>query len=180
MHGQSLWKILAMKTRQTSISHWTGLRTLPTIVLAIVLSSVATAQMVRTTLPELVSRSDVIFLGHVHESGGGSDSSSSAEIVSFDVLESFKGMQKGLRTIDLCNFHPDSEWPDLLRLKGDQIIFASRSGSCLKLSVGYRSAAPVGDGVAHTSGITGEPLQQSLSALEARLRRLVAHPAKAQ
>jgi hypothetical protein len=132
------------------------------------------AQMVRTTLPELVSQSQVIFLGHVHECDGQVSVSAKA-VIQFDATEVFKGAGDVQSVISMCNSHPDSEWPDLSRLKGDYVIFASPSGACLKLTVGYRSVAAVSDDVVNTSGITGEPPRQRLAAFSARIRAFVLH-----
>lgn len=128
--------------------------------------------MIRTTLSELVRQSQVIVLGHIDE-GTDQKLMASEDIVRFDVTEVFKGVRDVPSSIALCNYHPDSEWPDLSHLKGNYVIFASPNGMCLRLTVGYRSATLVTDGTAHTGGITGQPLQQSLTGFRAELRALV-------
>lgn len=153
--------------------HWKStLRTICVLLLGAALCPSVRAQMVKTTLPELVNQSGIIFIGHVHE-GEARSPVSANDVVQFDATELLKGAAGVQGVISMCNYHPNSEWPDLSRLKGDHVIFASPSGSCLKLTVGYRSVATVTDDVVNTSGITGQPLRQHLSAFSARIRSLV-------
>jgi hypothetical protein len=172
MYRQSLREVGAMK-HGTLGRHWKStVRAIGVLLLGAALCPSVRAQMVKTTLPELVNQSGVIFIGHVHEADARSPVSTN-DAVQFDSTELFKGAATVQGVISMCNYHPDSEWPNLSRLKGDHVIFASPNGSCLKLTVGYRSVATVTDGVVNTSGITGQPLRQRLSAFSARIRSLV-------
>ncbi len=81
------------------------------------LGSLATAQMIKATLSKLVESSRVIVLGHIHEE---THQRPSEGVVYFDVEETIKGEVRN--PLSLCNYHPDSEWPDLSRLKGDYVI----------------------------------------------------------
>ena len=165
MYGKSLWEVVAMR----SLPRGGAIVYLAAMLCGVLWDSNASAQVVKATLSDIFNQSDVIFLGHRHESD------SSPDIVSFDVVELFKGKKTIGRSVHLCNYHPDSEWPELIRLEGEKIIFASWNGSCLRLAMGYRSVVPVSDGVADTSGITGLPLRQPLSSLKAALHALIAH-----
>jgi hypothetical protein len=130
--------------------------------------------MIRTTLAQLVKKSQVIVLGHVHE-GSDQSTNTASNLVSFDVAEVLKGPSDMQPRTLVCNYHPDSEWPDISRLRGDNIIFASPIGECLRLSVGYRSVTPIDNGIADTGGITGQPARQPLTTLRARIKALVSH-----
>ena len=93
--------------------------------------------------------------------------------VEFDIVEVLKG--KPRTKLSLCNYHPDSEWPDLSRLNGDYVLFAEPDGNCERLTLGYRSLLPVVDRLADTSGIEDEPARQPIQKFLTRLRALVKH-----
>jgi hypothetical protein len=141
---------------------------------------ILSAQIVRTTLLELVKQSPIIFLGHIHERADGPAPASSDDVIDFDVTQAFRGLKGTLSTVAMCNHHPNSEWPNLTTLKGDQIIFAEQKGNCLELTMGYRSAVTVADGLAHTSGITGEASRQPVASFSERVRALAMQKTQAQ
>lgn len=160
MHGKSMWKFYSIVCGVLLVL-W-GLAE----------SSAADAQMIKTTLSELVRQSKLIVLGHFHE-GAYQSAGEPNDVVRFDVSEVFKGASKLHSPVALCNYHPDSEWPDLSKMKGNYVIFVSPHGACFQLTVGYRSATLVSDGTAKTGGITGQPLQQPLQAFRAQIRATV-------
>src|ERR1700722_8690157 len=102
-----------MRQQSTRVGSGTITRCTLVLLFSVVLCVLADAQMVRATLSRLVGISPVIVLGHIGEEKS-QRSEISEETIKFDVKEVFKGSARG--SIDLCNYHPDSEWPDLSRL----------------------------------------------------------------
>jgi len=166
MHGESLREVTTM-TRRNILFFWKSI-----LWCSMSLCALTNARMITATLSQLVRESPVIVFGHFRQIVDHPSVSSDAGVV-FDIVEVLKG--KSGKTLNLCNYHPDSEWPDLSRLDGDYILFAEPAGTCEKLTLGYRSLTPVVDRVANTSGIEGEPARQPLKTILIRLRALVKH-----
>jgi hypothetical protein len=166
MHGKSLWEIATM-TQRNNAPFWKSI-----LWYSAFLCVLANARMVTATLSQLVRDSPVVVFGHFRQIVDHPAASSDAT-VEFDIVEVLKG--KPRTKLSLCNYHPDSEWPDLSRLNGDYVLFAEPDGTCERLTLGYRSLTPVVNRVANTSGIEDEPARQPIQKFLMRLRALVKH-----
>jgi len=164
MHGKSLREIATM-TKRNCLPLWKSI-----LWSSAFLCALANGRMVTATLSQLVRDSPVVVFGHFQQIADQASASPDAPVV-FDIVEVLKGTSR--TTLSLCNYHPDSEWPDLSRPKGDYVLFTEPDGTCERLTLGYRSLIPVVDGVANTSAIEDEPARQSVKKLLMRLRALV-------
>jgi hypothetical protein len=134
--------------------------------------------MTIVTLSELVRKSDAIVYGHVKLSSQGV-SADSPSLVSFVPEAILKGkVIVGNGAITFCNPHGE-EYPDLSKLTGTLVIFATKRRECFDLSHGDRSIVPVEAGVAKTVAIEDQPETQPFKAFEKNLRALVARQAEA-
>src|SRR5579863_2736686 len=102
--------------------------------LSLALASIAFGKATVVTLRELVQQSTVIAYGHIK--AGPADSGSR---VSFQVVSMLKGAASADGTILLCNARPNTEWPDLSKLVGENILLLKQDGACFNLSHSYRS-----------------------------------------
>ena len=131
----------------------------------------AHAKMTVVSLSELVRKSDLIVYGHVNLTVGVSGESPS--LVSFVPETILKGNAiPGKSGITFCNPTGD-ELPDLSKIAGQLVIFASKRPECFELSHGDRSLVPVEAGVAKTVAIEGQPDTQSFRSFTRKLRLLV-------
>jgi hypothetical protein len=164
MHGKSLREVATLTNRN-------GLPLWKTILWSSAfLCALANGRMITASLSQLVRDSPIVAFGHFRQIADHPSASSDAT-VGFDIVEVLKGTSR--TTLSLCNYHPDSEWPDLSRLNGDYVLFAESDGTCERLTLGYRSLIPVVDRVANTSAIDDEPARQPVKKLLMRLRTLV-------
>jgi hypothetical protein len=135
-------------------------------------SGIVEAKLLPISLEQLVREADVIFVGRVQGAGGPVDPESDFR-VPFVVEAVLKGAASQDGRAYLCEYRPDSEWPILASLKTSHLIFAKRVGGCLILSSGSRSTIPIIEGVARTSAIAGQPLEQKSPAFEMKIHKLV-------
>lgn len=134
------------------------------------LASIAFGKATVVTLPDLVQQSSVIAYGHIK--AGPSESGSR---VSFQALSMFKGADSAVDgTILLCNARPNTEWPDVSKLTGENVLFLKRDGACFNLSHSYRSVVRVRDDRATTIVIKDQPDEQPLDEFLRKVRSLVA------
>jgi hypothetical protein len=137
--------------------------------LCIGLASIAFGKATVVTLPELVQQSSVIAYGHIKAGTAGPGS-----LVSFQAVSMLKGAAPADGTIPLCNARPNTEWPDLSKLVGDNVLFLKRDGACFDLSHSYRSVIRVRDDRAATIVIKDQPDDQPFDDFLGKVRFLVA------
>jgi hypothetical protein len=141
---------------------------------ALIVSMTSNAKMTIVTLSQLVMKSDVIVLGHFGPPAGVSPTQSSS-FVPLQVASILKGgtmVAHGM--LEMCNVRENSESPDLSRLTGSFVIFASKKSTCFELSHGDRSIVPTASGRANTVAIEDEPDDQTLTHFLKTVRSLVA------
>lgn len=138
-------------------------------------SDIAIARATIVSLPSLVAESELIVYGTVARTHK-EHSSESDEWVRFKVVGALKGdnlVQSG--TVMLCNFRPNTEYPDLSKLNGDAVLFLMKSPSknCFNLSHNYRSVIGVHDEMADTLDIDGQPERQPFEQFKVQVAALV-------
>jgi hypothetical protein len=116
------------------------------------------------TLPELVVESQLVIYGRLASTD--SSAASAAPVVQFKATRILKGASLiHESTIPLCNWRPNSEWPDVSKIAGESILFVSRKGDCFALSHSYRAIVRIHNGRADTIIIKGQPADQPKDAL---------------
>jgi hypothetical protein len=157
-----------VKTKKSTIAA-TSARRVWVSWLCLGLASVAFGKATVVTLPELVQQSSVIAYGHIKAGTAGPGS-----LVSFQAVSMLKGAAPAAdSTIPLCNARPNTEWPDLSKLIGDNVLFLKRDGACFSLSHSYRSVIRVRDDRAATIVIKDQPDDQPLNEFLGKVRSLV-------
>jgi hypothetical protein len=137
--------------------------------LCVGLASIAFGKATIVTLPELIQQSSVIAYGHIK--AGPAESGS----VSFQAVSMLKGTAPVAdSTILLCNARPNTEWPDLSKLVGENVLFLKRDGACFNLSHSYRSVIRIRDHRATTIVIKDQPDDQPVDEFLDKVRSLVA------
>lgn len=167
MHGESMQEVKTLKASAGShLRHWT------VFLGALVSSALAVASMTIVTLSELIKESEIIVYGQVQPGIAGISGSSPGRN-SFKVISALKGnaFRKGDEIL-LCNERLSSEWPDLAKLVGPQVLFISRKGNCFELSHGYKSIVSVNNGRASTNGVKGEPLDEPVESFFRKVRSM--------
>jgi hypothetical protein len=141
--------------------------------LAVILTwSPANSKMTLISLSELVRKSDLIVYGHLNSSAGAPGVSHS--LVSFQPESILKGKAiAGAGSITFCD-SPSDELPDLSKITGTLLVFASKKPDCFELSHGDRSIVQVEADIAKTVAIRDQPEAQSLKTLLKKIRSLVA------
>lgn len=146
-------------------------------VAGLLVPAIVAASMTIITLPDLVNKSATIAYGHVDGKSLSVSSGHPMPVVTFDVVQGLKGNAVSGQQINLCNSHLSSERPDLSKMTGALVVFASPQGSCLELSHGSRSVIAFAGRRAQTYMLEGEPHDQSLEEFAQKIGSIASHQA---
>jgi hypothetical protein len=132
----------------------------------------ADAKVTVVTLSQLVDESDTIVYGSFQLTSRANAQSSS--YVPFTPKSVLRGKDLSVNgSITFCNFSGEKA-PDLSKMKGTLLIFATKQTECFGLSHGNKSIVRVKAGRARTAAMDDQPEAQPLSSLLKKIRALVA------
>jgi hypothetical protein len=130
------------------------------------------------TLPELIRQSQLIVYGHV-DAAAKTRSLAPASSVRFEASRILKGESSvDGSVVLLCDSRPNSEWPDLSKLAGNNILFLTRDGECFRLSHSYRSLVRIHGNDVSTVTIEDQPEQQPLDQFIEKVRAYASEHAR--
>jgi hypothetical protein len=132
----------------------------------------ARARVTVVTLSQLVDESDTIVYGSFKLTRR--SSAQSPSYVQFTPKSVLRGKDLSVNgSITFCNSSGETA-PDLSKMNGELVIFATKQTECFGLSHGNKSIIRVKAGRARTAAMDDQPLAQPLSSLLKKIRALVA------
>lgn len=153
------------RTHRTAIV-WT------TIFCGLFILTSARARVSVVTLSQLVDESDTIVYGSFQLTSR--SSAQSPSYVQFTPKSVLRGKDIAISgSITFCNSSGEKA-PDLSKLKGMLVLFATKQTECFGLSHGNKSIVRVKAGRARTATMDDQPEAQPLASLLKKIRALVA------
>jgi hypothetical protein len=132
----------------------------------------AHAKVTVVTLSQLVDESDTIVFGSFKSSSRATAPSPS--FVQFIPRSVLRGKDLSVNgSISFCNSSGETA-PDLSKMKGEFVLFATKRLECFGLPHGNKSIVRVKAGRARTAAMDDQPQAQPISSLLKKVRALVA------
>ena len=132
----------------------------------------AHAKVTVVTLSQLVDESDTIVYGSFKLTSR--SSAQSPSYLQFSPKSVVRGKDLSVNgSITFCNLSGEKT-PDLSKMNGTLVIFATKQTECFGLSHGNKSIIRVKAGRARTAAMDDQPQAQPLSSLLKKIRALVA------
>jgi len=142
--------------------------------IVIAVTNAVSAKVVRTTLEELVEKSELVLYGVTTRHEGGQPAAADGSIVWFKadvLLKAPQGLANG--DVAICEESSQRDTIDLRTYPGAYVVFASERGDCFSPVAGYKSLIPVSEGIAQTVSIDEQPKAERLDVFLAKVRNLI-------